>query len=169
MAQPALPPFPSNEASRSFLGTTALLSETKHSGPATVELNAMQEHHGQLDDTVDAMPYTRVLGPDFERHCTELAWSDDDNYLATSSQDGSIRVYLCKENGVTLRDPRLLCSFKAHANAIRHLLFWDHGSFLLSCSSDGGFAMWKTHDGALVQNIYSTCRCSPLVVKVESV
>jgi len=77
---------------------------------------------------------------------TGLAWSPDSERLASSSRDGSIRLWQ-RESG------RALASLRGHRGAVRAVAWDVLGVQLFSCGDDGAVNVWQADDGRLVRSL----------------
>lgn len=79
---------------------------------------------------------------------TDLAFSPDGSTFATSSEDGTVRLW-------RLDDGELLQTLQGHSDFVLSLDFSPDGTALASGSNDGTVRIWDASNGTLIQKIES--------------
>ncbi len=99
-------------------------------------------------DSVDALsPVLTLTGHTDD--VTDVAFSPDNTLLASSSADGTVRVW-------NVVDGSLRCTLKGHSDHVLTVAFSPDGSLLASGSNDRTVRIWQMSDGSLVRTISSS-------------
>ncbi|HEY1190470.1 MAG TPA: metallophosphoesterase [Gemmata sp.] len=75
-----------------------------------------------------------------------LAWSPDGRFLATPSQDGTVRVWDAQTGQV-------LCTLKGHTRSVYAVSWSPDGRFLVSAEFDEDIHVWHAEDGQHVRTL----------------
>ncbi|MEM6347598.1 MAG: hypothetical protein AAF927_27170 [Bacteroidota bacterium] len=81
---------------------------------------------------------------------SDLAFSDDDDYLATASYDGSVQMWVVGEDNYDKRLPIIL---RDHNSWVMSLAFSPDGENLLTGGRDGQIKIWPTKTEKLAADV----------------
>jgi WD40 repeat protein len=74
-----------------------------------------------------------------------MAFSPDSRWLATGSQDNTVRI-----TDVAANPPAAVATLHGHSDAVLALCFSPDGSLLAACGKDGTLCLWDTRMGSLL-------------------
>ncbi|TET86042.1 MAG: WD40 repeat domain-containing protein [Anaerolineales bacterium] len=132
-----LEPSPTNPPT--LTGTPEMVLTASFSLKGTIMANSE-------DNAAQAAPLFVLTGHSDD--VTEVAFSPDNSLVASSSADGTIRLW-------NVSDGSLLHVLEGHTDHVLCLAFSPDGTLLASGSNDFTIRIWQVNDGALVRKISS--------------
>jgi WD40 repeat protein len=121
---------------------TNLPETTAHTSSEVKTLGSI--HLNDLDDLAPELTLEGHTGP-----ITEVTFSPDGSILATSSLDGTIRLW-------QVSDGSLLNVLEGHTEGVKSIAFSPSGEWIVSGSNDRTVRIWRVGDGSLVRTISSS-------------
>ena len=130
---------------------TAVPSDTATLAPSPVSTGTLPPTPARESihqENVDRLsPLLTLTG--HEDDVTDVAFSPDNSLVASSSADGTIRVW-------NIADGSLQRTLQGHTDHVLTVAFSLDGSFLASGSNDRTVRIWQMSDGSLVKTISSS-------------
>ena len=100
-----------------------------------------------LENIIEVVPLSTLVGHTGD--VTEVAFSPDGELVASSSTDGTVRLW-------RVSDGSLLKVLEDHTDYVLSVAFSPDGNLLVSGSNDRTIRLWQVSDGALIRTISSS-------------